>query len=184
MNNSQSGAPIGAARRDELYRQVVEDFGAAIDRLAGAYEPDPDRRRDLLQDIHVALWRSLAIFDGRCSLRTWVYRVAHNTATSRVVRRRTHAPVLVSLDDLEAVADADDREEALDRERAMDRLMGLIRVLAPLDRQIILLYLEGLDAASIGEITGLSSGNIATKIHRMKKVLTTRFREKAGRDGR
>lgn len=101
-----------------------------------------------------------------------------------MIRRRTHAPVLVSLDELEAVAQSHDLDQAIDRERAMDRLMGLIRLLGPLDRQIILLYLEGLDAASIGEITGLSSGNVATKVHRLKKVLTVRFHEKAGPDGR
>jgi RNA polymerase sigma-70 factor (ECF subfamily) len=51
----------------------------------------------------------------------------------------------------------------------------LIRQLKPLDRQIIFSYLEGLDAASIGEITGLSPGNVATKIHRIKTILTRRF---------
>jgi RNA polymerase sigma-70 factor (ECF subfamily) len=43
---------------------------------------NPEDRRDLLQEIHLALWRSFATFDDRCSLRTWVYRVAHNVATS------------------------------------------------------------------------------------------------------
>ena len=175
--------PAGNVRQDDLYRQVADEFGAAMDRLARAYEPDPERRRDLLQDIHIALWRSLALFDGRCSLRTWAYRVAHNTATSRVIRRRAGAPELVSLDELDAPAVPQDREQALDRDRAMDRLMALIRRLGPLDRQIIVLYLEGIDAASIGEITGLSSGNIATKIHRVKKVLIARFHEQAGRNG-
>jgi RNA polymerase sigma-70 factor (ECF subfamily) len=128
------------------------------------------------------LWRSLALFDGRCSLRTWAYRVAHNTATSRVIRRRG-APEPVSLDELDGLAVPQDREQALDRDRAMDQLMALIRRLGPLDRQIIVLYLEGIDAASIGEITGLSSGNIATKIHRVKKALIARFHEQAGRNG-
>jgi len=48
--------------------------------------------------------------------------------------------------------------------------------LDPLDRQLTLLYLEGLDAASIGEIIGISAGNVATKVHRVKKVLAERFR--------
>ncbi len=39
-----------------------------------------------------------------------------------------------------------------------------------LDRQVILLYLEGLDAASIGDITGISAGNVATKVHRVNHV--------------
>jgi RNA polymerase sigma-70 factor (ECF subfamily) len=42
---------------------------------------------------------------------------------------------------------------------------------------VILLYLEGLDAASIGEITGISAGNVATKIHRIKNILVRRFHE-------
>jgi RNA polymerase sigma-70 factor (ECF subfamily) len=40
-----------------------------------------------MQDIHLALWRSFANFDGRCSLRTWVYRVAHNAAAAHVMRQ-------------------------------------------------------------------------------------------------
>jgi RNA polymerase sigma-70 factor (ECF subfamily) len=53
--------------------------------------------------------------------------------------------------------------------------MDLIQRLKPLDRQVILSYLEGLDAASIGEITGLSAGNVATKIHRIKSILARRL---------
>jgi RNA polymerase sigma-70 factor, ECF subfamily len=46
---------------------------------------------------------------------------------------------------------------------------------------VILLYLEGLDAASMSEITGLSAGAVATKVHRIKKVLARSF-DAAGRD--
>ena len=52
---------------EERYAVVARELGAALERLAGGYERDPDARRDLLQDIHVALWRSLARYDGRCS---------------------------------------------------------------------------------------------------------------------
>ena len=44
----------------------------------------------------------------------------------------------------------------------------------------MLLYLEELDAASIGEITGMTPGAVATKIHRIKKLLASRFHEGAG----
>ena len=49
--------------------------------------------------------------------------------------------------------------------------------LKPLDRQIIISYLEGMDAASIADITGLTPANIAMKIHRIKKILAHRIRE-------
>jgi len=150
-------------------------FGPALQRLARAYEPDADRRLDLLQEIHVALWRSFASFDGGCSLRTWVYRVAHNVAISQVIRQRSNVHTLVGLDELEPMPVAVDHEQVLDDRRALDRMMALIHQLDPLDRQVILLYLEGLDAASIGDITGISARNVATKVHRVKKVLAQRF---------
>jgi RNA polymerase sigma-70 factor (ECF subfamily) len=173
-----------AIRKDaaDLYEEAAAAFGAAIERFARAYEPDPDRRRDLVQDIHIALWRSFATFDGGCSLRTWIYRVAHNTAISQITRRRAATPTLVGLDHLESMASEGTTETLADRSQAMERILALIHTLAPLDRQVILLYLEGEDAATIGDVTGLSSGNIATKIHRIKKILSQRFHQ-GGRHG-
>lgn len=172
------------AKQDDLYEEATESYGAALGRLARGYEPDVERRRDLLQDIHLALWQSLDRFDARCSLRTWTYRVAHNIAISSVVRRRGRTPTLVTLDDLESRTTATDqcraapsREDQLDRERAVERLVALIHELKPLDRQVMLLYLEGLDGTEIGEVAGLSTPNVATKIHRIKKVLAARFHQ-------
>ena len=168
----------GTAGQDQRYAEAAAAFGPALERLARAYERDPDKRRDLVQDIHVALWRSLARFDGGCSLRTWVYRVAHNTATSKVLRPLTTAPTLVAIDDsLESLAAATGEEDILDRRRALERLHELIQRLRPLDRQVMLLYLEQMDAASIAEITGLSAANVATKVSRIKQLLIQRFHE-------
>jgi RNA polymerase sigma-70 factor (ECF subfamily) len=166
------------ASRDQFYEKAAQTFGTALARLARAYEPDSDRWRDLLQEIHIALWRSFEGFDRRCSLRTWVYRVAHNTAISQVSRRRTYTPTLVGLDELEATPTTGDRELIVDKQRALARVFTLIHSLKPVDRQVILLYLEGMDAVAIGEITGLSQGNIATKIHRIKNILIRRFKER------
>ena len=134
----------------------------------------------MLQEIHMALWESLARFDGRSALGTWVYRVAHNTATSICIRRKSARVQLVSLEDIELPAAGIDRERDLDESQAMERLLGLIQQLRPLDRQVILLYLEDIDARAIGEIVGLSAANVATKIHRVKKVLAQQFQEGVG----
>jgi RNA polymerase sigma-70 factor (ECF subfamily) len=103
--------------------------------------------------------------------------VAHNTATSQVIRRRANAPTLVSLDELASMPTDDGIEIETDHQRAMERIQALVQALAPLDRQVILLYLEGVDAAAIGDVTGLSAGNVATKIHRIKKILGQRFHQ-------
>ena len=163
--------------QDRRYREAAAAFGPALDRLARAYEFDPEKRRDLLQDIHVAVWRSFASFDERCSVRTWVYRVAHNAAASHVLRQRRTYSRLVSVEDLDGLPGPEAGEVAAGRQQALDRLLALIQHLKPLDRQVILSYLEGLDAAAIGEITGISAGNAATKIHRIKHLLARQFHE-------
>lgn len=170
--------------QDQLYEKAAAELGAPLERLARSYEADPAKRPDLLQEIHLALWRSFEGFDGRCSLRTWVYRVAHNVAASHVVRhRRAGMRPHVSLDEIESLPGSSDTEASADRQKTLEQVHALIQQLAPLEREVILLYLEGMDAAAIGEITGISPGNAATKIHRIKKILATRFQE-GGRDGR
>ena len=160
--------------QDELYRDAVEKYGAALARLATAYELDSDKRRDLSQNIHLQLWRSFARYDARCSLRTWVYRVAHHVGASHVLRERRVLARLVSIEEVEATAA---RSPETDERWNLERLGELIQQLKPLDRQVIVSYLEDMDATSIEEMTGLSPGNVAMRIHRIKKILARRFHE-------
>lgn len=168
--------PRRRTTQDELYEEVAAEYAASFERLARSYEFDRDKQRDLLQDIHLAVWRSLSGFEGACSLRTWVYRVAHNVGASHIIRqRRSRSQALIGLDEVEETLVDAKAEAGIDREEALGRLYGLVRRLKPLDRQIILLYLDGSDAASISEITGISAGNVATRIHRIKRILAARY---------
>ena len=56
----------------------------------------------------------------------------------------------------------------------------MVRRPKPKDREVILAYLEGMEAAEIG-LTGISARNVATKIHRIKDLLARNFHE-AGHD--
>jgi RNA polymerase sigma-70 factor (ECF subfamily) len=164
-----------ASRQDDLYNEAAGQHGHALERLVRAYEVDPDKQRDLLQEVHFAIWQSCASYEGRCSLRTWVYRVAHNTAASYALReRRSHASVWVGLDEMELSVDSQ-ADDSTDRLLDFERLMHLIRRLRPPERQLMLLYLEGMDAESIGEVAGMSAGHVRVQIHRIKNALARRF---------
>jgi RNA polymerase sigma-70 factor, ECF subfamily len=158
---AQVGRPGSRCQPGRVVRTSGGHLWRGLDRLARAYEADPDNRRDLLQEIHFALWRSFEHFAQRCSLRTCVYQVAHNTAASHVVRQRRTYAGLVSLEEIETMPVRQEDELAADRRTALEQLLRLIQRLKPLDRQVILSYLEGMDAASIGEITGISPANAA-----------------------
>jgi RNA polymerase sigma-70 factor, ECF subfamily len=110
-------------------------------------------------------------------LRTWVYRIAHHVAASYVLRERRIYSRLVTLEDLDTLPDKSEGLQAPHHRIDVDRLSGLIQRLKPLDRQVIVCYLEDMDATSIGEITGLSPGNVAIRIHRAKNILAKWFHE-------
>jgi RNA polymerase sigma-70 factor, ECF subfamily len=113
--------------QDALYEQAVAEHGIMIRRLGRGYEADPERRRDLLQDIHVELWRSLELFDGRCALRTWVYRIAHNIAAPHIVRQRRIAAPLVELEALDMEPAPVDGEAQADHRHAAQARLPKIR---------------------------------------------------------
>lgn len=166
-------APVEpAAGTDELFDVVAKEYAAPLARLARAHEADAALQQDLLQEIHLALWRSLPAFGHRCSLRTWVYRVAHNVAATYVLRaKRRRSNLLVSLDDVDIPGVEQDVGAAIDEAQALERVMLLIQRLKPIDREVIILHLEGLSRDEIAEIAGLSFANVAIKIHRIKQLL-------------
>src|SRR5262245_46120535 len=81
----------------------------------------------LSQDIHFQLWRSFQRYDGRCSLRTWIYRIAHHLAASHVIRERRIFSALVSLEELEMFPDKAEGSCAAERRLDLDRLSALIQ---------------------------------------------------------
>lgn len=159
---------------ETLYRQAGAEFAPALARLARAVERDADKARDLEQEMHCALWSSLQRFKGDCALKTWVYRVAHNVAADHVARA-VRGPRKIPLEEIDALPAAHDPEGETAEALVLAQVAELVRQLPPLDAQVIVLWLEGESASEISEITGLSSGAVATRVHRIKALLTGHF---------
>jgi RNA polymerase sigma-70 factor (ECF subfamily) len=169
-------------KQDDRYADAIVSFGPALQRLVRGFEADADRRRDLLQEIHLELWRSFAVFEEQCSLQTWVYRVAHNVYASHVMRsRRLHYAGSASLNDLADMSNRDNPEVIASDQQAVVWLHQTIRQLKPPDAQVMYLYLEDIGANEIAEIVGMSPGAVATRIHRIKTILARMF-QNGGRD--
>ena len=164
------------AGRDALFARIATEYAGPMARVARAHEADSSLQQDLLQDIHIALWRSLPSFGGRCSLRTWVYRVAHNVAVTHVLRQRKRVDkALVDLDAVEMPAEEPEIGTSVDQARMLARIHEIVRRLKATDREVFVLYLEGLGVDEIAEIAGLSHTNTGTKIHRIKRLLSQRL---------
>ncbi len=159
------------------YRALLADHGPGISRLCRAVERDAERRRDLEQEILLALWRALPSFRGECAPRTWMFRIAHNVAATHALRgSRDRLARAVALEDVELADTPPDDERAM----LLERVRALAERLKTVDRQVLLLWLEGLTTGEIAEVTGLSPTNVTTKVHRAKGLLARAALEEAG----
>lgn len=151
------------------FRELLARHAGALGRVARSYEASDEARRDLEQEMLVALWRAQASFRGDSSERTWVYRIAHNVAAShvaRAIRARRDADVLSIAPPRAAAPD----DVAQGRE-TIGRLERRLTQLDVASRQLVLLALEGCSTAEIAEVTGLTATNVTTRLSRLRKQL-------------
>ena len=166
MTNSQD---------QDRFLTLLEAHKAILYKIANAYCRDPEQRQDVVQEIVAQLWRSFGRYDDRASFSTWMYRIAVNVAISfyrnqgRWARRAelVEAPALEILALDRAVAD-----EPSDDIRQLHRF---IASLDPMNRALVILYLDGQSHAAIGEILGITASNVGTRIGRIKERLRRDF---------
>jgi RNA polymerase sigma factor (sigma-70 family) len=162
---------LGKTRREQLeseYDRLWAEFGASIGRLTSSYESRAHAREDLLQDIRLAIWTALPRFRGDASLRTFVFRIAHNRALTHVWKRKKAGKP----EEPEDVVDARENPEASaihDANRA--RLLEAVRGLPIPFRQVITLALEDLPHSEIAEVLGISENNVAVRMNRARNLL-------------
>lgn len=161
-----------AGSPEQRFGALVAEYAPSLQRLARGYEADQGRQQELVQEILVAVWRALPAFEARASMRTWLFRIAHNVAVSHLVKRgRDRLAGSVPIDDEAHRALAGNAVREAEGRDSMQRLAAQIRALRPADAQLIVLYLEGLQHAEIAEVTGLSRENVAVRVHRIKAAL-------------
>jgi RNA polymerase sigma-70 factor (ECF subfamily) len=160
------------SEKDVDPEDVLKRYVPALRRLAWSYTRDPGQREDLFQEIAVAVWKALPNYRGDSSERTYVYRVAHNTAlrfvmSHRQLAAREQGPTGREIEPVSA----DNPERDAIRNQRRQRLWQSIANLPVVDRQIALLHLEGLSTAEVVDVTGLNEGMVAMRLSRLRRRL-------------
>lgn len=158
---------------DDRFHRLLRAYGAAIERLASAYEPDPNEREDLMQEIVFALWSALPSFRGECSERTFAFRIAQNRGLTHRWRRRRREARVVELEQLPDIADPATESDSNGSLGILgrDQLVAAVQRLPDLQRDVIVLSLEGLPNTEIAEVLGISEGNVAVRLSRARAAL-------------
>jgi len=128
------------------------------------YSANKDDLNDLYQDIVVNLWHSFPNFRNECQLSTWIYRIALNTCITELrqhKRKMQFVPLEMS----------DEFYKQTEENALLQEMYLLINQLEPLDKTLILLWLDGNTYDEISDIAEISKSNVAIRINRIKKRL-------------
>ena len=158
-------------RNEEEFVKIIKDNQGTIFRISSFYAVDSEDRKDLYQEIVYQLWKSYGSFQGASSVSTWLYRVALNTSLTHSKRRRRQETIPI-----EAFIQLKDDMDHHGQERVA-MMYRLIETLNKIDKGLILLYLEGKNYEEMAQITGLTTTNVGTRLHRIKSKLKTKMKQ-------
>lgn len=159
----------------ERFQARLEGHKKILYKICNSYCRDRGARDDLAQEIVIQLWQSFGKYDESRRFSTWMYRIALNVAISFYRRERTRSRHVIS--DEEHVLEAANETESQSEEIRV--LYQFIEGLDPLNKALVLLYLDGNNYQEIAEVVGISETNVATKISRLKSKMKQELGETA-----
>ncbi|MDF9797715.1 RNA polymerase sigma factor (sigma-70 family) [Catalinimonas alkaloidigena] len=156
----------------ETFLRVLEQHKKIIFKVCNAYCYDPEDRKDLVQEVIVQLWRSFSKYDEQYKLSTWMYSIALNVAISFYRKESKISQRTFSLNDsFLLITETEDHAD----EENLKLLRQFINQLAPLNRALMILYLDEHSHEEIANILEISVSNVGTKINRIKQKLRKQF---------
>jgi RNA polymerase sigma-70 factor (ECF subfamily) len=175
LERARKGDPEAFA---EVFEELRPSVFAVASRVAG-----PDDAEDVTMQAFLRAWQALPEFQGRASLKSWLYRIAYNCALDQVRRRRRSPEVQLAPADGDAADAADPLEELPDehtaapsaRLEAGETQAHVRRALARLPDEhrvaLELRYSDGLSYAEIAAATGVSIGTVMSRLFNAKRKL-------------
>ena len=151
--------------KEHQFELLVQEHKRTIYTVCYMFSHNKAEIDDLFQEILIRLWNGFDHYEGRSSARTWVYRVALNTAINQDKKQRRRietVPLTVDIDPFEA----DNPKTGQVR-----KLHDLISQLELIDRSLVLLWLEGISYDEIGAIIGITPNNVGVRLARIKEKL-------------
>lgn len=137
---------------------------------------------DVCQKVWIKVWQESRQLSDPAAWRSWLYRVARNVATDwlRTCRRRTRLGEMASADidaaEASAASPAGTPESELIARERHEAMLRAIGDLPPLYREpFVLKHVEGLSYAQIGEVLGLGTETVETRLVRARRLLRERL---------
>lgn len=156
---------------EQEFSQLVRENKSTIYTVCYMFSKDHDEVADLFQEVLIKLWSGIKSFENKSDIKTWIYRVALNTCISIDRKKKRKNKTELSMD-INFFTDKDyDTEQVNILHQRISRLQ-------PLDRAIVLLWLESIPYDEIASIIGITPKNVSVRLVRIRQQLKNMNEEK------
>jgi RNA polymerase sigma-70 factor (ECF subfamily) len=152
----------------QTFLDRLQHHAGIVRKVAASYSSNPADRHDLTQEIMLQLWKAYPRYEPGRPFSTWMYRIALNVAISFLRSNTRPIRQTMPLDEIEMEL-ADETAITPEMDERVALLQKVIASLDPLNRALLLLYLDDHSYREIAAILGLTETNIATKLNRLKQ---------------
>lgn len=163
---------------EDKFIEMIKQNEGVIYKITTIYARNGEDQKDLYQEIVAQLWTAFEKFRGEAKVSTWIYRIAINTAITRLRKETKRNSISIDQAVLAYTQNSDPVWE--DKIKLLYHHIGLLN---DLEKGIILLFLEDKSYEEIATITGLSPSNVGTRLSRIRQKLRTRMLKKNQKKG-
>ena len=157
------------AEQQQRFAEWLREHSAIVHHVVNGFAAGDDRN-DLLQEVLLAIWKSIPAFRAQAKPSTYLYRVSHNAALLWARTERNYRQRVERFGASSPQGFATESDPSTDERLA--KLYAAIRTLKPIDRSLIVMSLDGLSYREMAEVLGFSESNVGVKINRIKAQLT------------
>lgn len=154
--------------------QIIEDNRHLIYKVVNSYCSDNNEQEDLIQDIIFQIIKSYERFDHKVKVTTWMYKIAFNVSISYYRKLKTRKKHMVAMSS-KMVTIIEEESSGMDEK--INQLRKFVQEFDPLNKAILIMYLDGNNHKEISEAMGISVSNVGTKISRIKTQLKKKFKQ-------
>lgn len=166
------------ARDDRPFREIFRRYQDLVWRVCYSIVKNPQDAEDITQEVFIRVHRNLHRFEGRSSLKTWIYRIAFNTSQNEI-RRRARRPQVESnsVEDMaEYLPGEQNLEEYWSQQLRNERLVEAIRSLTPEHQDVIRLRdIEQRPYAEIAQMQDISLSAAKMRVQRARLAMQAAY---------
>ena len=154
---------------DTPFEEVIEDLGPTLRSYLGRKVGDPELADDLFQETSIKIARGLPGFEGRSTIRTWAFQIAHRVCIDHFRKSSSKQTVLEFLE-ADHPAQEPEHDEAIVIDEMNQCIRDVIDSLPPDYRTALVLHdLEGLTGDEVARVSECSLTTAKIRIHRARK---------------